>query len=98
MDGNVGFFGPEIAIIVLERALTDENPSEGVEVLDRFEPSEVYDCARDRDARGTVRFSELAMSFNGDGDRGSAGVGTLAGGIGSPWTAATSWASVQLHS
>lgn len=83
---------------VLALAL-EENPNDdGVEVADLLEPSEVYDCAREREAMGTVRLfveSEGPGVLLGDRDFVSVCICASGEGMGNPLTAATSCASVQ---
>jgi hypothetical protein len=82
---NVGFLGDDIDK-VLARDL-EVKPKEGVDVFERLEPSEVYDCAREREAIGTVKLSDdptnllvtFSISFGG----------SVSGpGIGRSWKAA----------
>jgi hypothetical protein len=79
--GSVGSLGDDIDR-VLER--DRPKPRDRDDLVDRAEPSDVYDCERDRGAIGTVRLSDELMDLGvgfGSGC-GSLGASTPGPGIG----------------
>lgn len=90
---SVGFRGDDIdSVFARDRVL--ENPSEGGELFERFEPSEVYDCEREREAIGTVKLS------TGSPDLSAFSPSTFGSSVsgGRSWKAAYSCASDQSSS
>lgn len=91
MFASVGFLGEEMESVLA--LVLEEKPNDGVEVADLLDPSDVYDCARERDAIGTVKLlveSDGPGVPEGDGEPGTCrGDSASAGGIGNPLTAAT---------